>query len=218
MIHVGNDIVDLASPYVTGKSSDRKFVQRVLTPGEHRIFLISDDPDNLLQVFWAAKETAYKIAVKRFPGVSSAPQRYEVRLHKPEHGSALRGRVRTPPGAVHVAVQQHPDFIHCFGTETVLSGKNVILGVETTDRPLQPDFCRCSEVQSRMVRSSAGRKIASALCLSENDIAITRINHEKGRLFPEVYIKRKKADIDISLSHDGRFMAYAFLIQTDALH
>ena len=34
-----------------------------------------------------------------------------------------------------------------------------------------------------------------------------------GVSFPEIYISRKKAGIPISLSHDGRFVAFAVLFE-----
>ena len=210
-MHVGNDIVDLASPYVKEKSDDRKFVQRVLTPRERQALLNCDNPDNLLQVFWAAKEAAYKVTVKHCPRVSSAPRRYDVCLDTPECGRDLRGWVKTPSGLVHIAARQNPEFVHCVGTETVLADKTVVCAVETNDDHPQPDFCRCSESQSRMVRASARIKIAALLSLSENAVTITKPHQEKRSLFPEVYVKGEKTNISISFSHDGRFIAYALL-------
>jgi phosphopantetheinyl transferase (holo-ACP synthase) len=216
-MHVGNDIVDLTSPYVKGKSSETKFVQRVLTSYERQALLKYDNPDNLLQVFWAAKETAYKVSFKLCPQVTSAPRRYDVCLDTPKRGRDVWGRVKTPLGFVHITARLNPDFIHCFGTENLLARKTIICGVEPIDGLSQPDFCRCSETLSRMVRASAIKEIASNLSLSENDISITKVDQKKGRFFPEVYIKGEKAGITISLSHDGRFIAYAFLIQRGPL-
>ncbi len=216
MMHVGNDIVDMSSPYVKGKSDDRKFVQRVLTPREHQVLMKSHKQDSLLQLFWAAKETAYKITAKICPAVSSAPRRYDVCLDTPESGKDIRGRVTTPFGLVHVRALQNQAFIHCFGAQTSPAAKTVRYGIETINDLPQPDFCRSSKFQSRMVRASARRKIASALSLSENDVTITNTGHEKHSLFPVVYINGEESGISISLSHDGRFLAYAFLIQHEA--
>lgn len=212
-MHVGNDIVDLASPYVKGKSRDRKFRSRVLTAREHHVLFDNNNPDRLLQVFWAAKETAYKVTVKTHPDVSSAPRRYEVLLDRPESGSNVRGRVETPRGIVHITARQNPDYVHCLGTETAPAARNVISGVEALDDLSQPDFGRCSDAQSRLVRAAAQKRISAILSLPENDIAITKTCPKKSTLFPEVYVKGKKCGINISLSHDGRFIAYAFWIQ-----
>ena len=211
-MHVGNDIVDLASPYVQDKSGDRKFVQRVLTPREQQVLLKCDQPDNLLQVFWAAKESAYKLAARSFPLVSSAPRRYEVCLvTAAENEREVTGQVKTPLGPVYITARHDQNVIHCIGTESCLATKNVICGVERINGFSQPDFCRYSEIQSRMARASARRKIASILSLSGNDITITATNQKRSLTFPEVYVKGKKAGISISLSHDGRFIAYALL-------
>ncbi|MDY6825545.1 MAG: 4'-phosphopantetheinyl transferase superfamily protein [Thermodesulfobacteriota bacterium] len=211
---MGNDVVDLLSPYVKGKSGDRKFVQRVLTPREHQALLKYDAPDNLLQIYWAAKETAYKVILKSCPDVSSAPRQYNVYLDTPENGRDFQGWVHTPRRIVHITARQNKDFVHCVGAEACMIKKTVIHCVENISHRIEPDVCRYSDVESRMVRTSAKRKIASILSVSEHDITITNVHHENGRLFPAVDIRREKTGISISMSHDGRFIAYAFLIQS----
>ncbi|HET56864.1 MAG TPA: 4'-phosphopantetheinyl transferase superfamily protein, partial [Deltaproteobacteria bacterium] len=49
---VGNDIVDLADRGVAEKHLDRRFVSRVLTERERRLFDESADPRLMLWSFW----------------------------------------------------------------------------------------------------------------------------------------------------------------------
>lgn len=209
MTRVGNDIVDLLSPYVAGKSRDRKFVQRVLTPEEQKIVLTAANPDSLLQVYWAAKETAYKAIAKASPDVSSAPRRYRVLLDIPEGREKIRGVVRTPAADVFVTVLRRRDFIHCFGATLFSAAEKTIFGVEELTGKTPLDFCRATEAASRRVRTVAKEKIAAFFATPVTAVAIKKTRNRNGVSFPEVYINKKKTDIDISFSHDGRYVAFA---------
>lgn len=216
-MHVGNDIVDLLSPYVMKKSGDRKFVQRVLTAEEQKTVFNSPTPDKLLQVHWAAKETAYKAIAKSYPDISSAPRRYPVFLDD-RQGRDIRGRVKTPRDLVYFTARPHRDFIHCFGTCPVPADTRIVYGIKKMDVRAPTDFCRSSPAESRAVRFLAQKKIASLLSIPENDITITKTDRPKGTFFPEVYVNRKKTHISISFSHDGRFIAYALIIHPALLN
>jgi len=209
LTHVGNDIVDLCSPYVTGKSRDKKFIQRVLTPEEQKVVLNAANPDSLLQVYWAARETAYKVIVKTNPDVSSAPRRYRVLLDSPENGRKLRGVVKTPAADVFITVLRHRGFIHCSGATLFCAAGKIIYGIEKITDHAPPDFCRSSEAVSCLARTFAKEKIAAALSVNADNITITKTDGRNEALFPEVYINMRKTDIGISLSHDGRYVAFA---------
>ena len=61
---LGNDIVDLNEAGVAGKSHNARFVERVFSREEKSAISLSENPDLTLWMFWAAKETAYKIISK----------------------------------------------------------------------------------------------------------------------------------------------------------
>jgi phosphopantetheinyl transferase (holo-ACP synthase) len=211
-MRLGNDIVDLLSPYVRGKSRDVKFVRRILTIEEQETVLQSADPDSLLQVYWAAKETAYKAIVKTYPDVSSAPRRYPVFLSTPERRRNIRGYVQTPAAVVPITVIWHREFVHCLGAAPFPSVEKILYGIKKLDDRMPLNFRGSSEAVSREARAFAKRKIASALSVHTDKIVITT-DSRAGSSFPEVYLDMKKTDIDISLSHDGRFIAYALLLK-----
>jgi hypothetical protein len=63
---------------------------------------------------------------------------------------------------------------------------------------------------SLYLRYYLGQRLAKHFSLNFHHIKIKRTK-ENGELQPpRVYVGGKKTDIDISLSHDGRFIAYAF--------
>ncbi len=211
MTHVGNDIVDLDSPYVKGKSNDQRFIQRVLTDEEQQAVLTSPAPDTLLQVFWAAKETAYKSSVKIRPDVSSAPRNYQVSLERSESEESFSGSVITPQSTVFIKFTCQNNSIHCYGASSFQAKEEIVFAVDKLTGQTATNFSRSSAIVSRRVRTLAAEKIADLLTVPVDEITITRAGHRRNRPYPEVYLHKEKTDIGISLSHDGRFIACAFL-------
>ncbi len=78
MLVIGNDIVDLADHGNKGKFRDRRFRDRVFTTEEGRRIDAAPDPDAMLWTLWAAKEAAFKAAVKLRPGLGFIPRSYRV--------------------------------------------------------------------------------------------------------------------------------------------
>lgn len=211
MPHVGNDIVDLQARGTTGRSQDRRFVNRILSGDEKQI--LSDqkeNPDTLLWAFWTAKETAFKAVSKTFPTVSSAPRRYPVTLNQRLLKSNMSGFVTTPVGKVAVSLFIHKSHVHCIGTTGSPDHlERTFYDIQKIDfkqdKPPTPDQ------QSYWVRKLAKKKIARYLNLDYRDFNIQRDQGEHGIGPPVMRFKNHQTDIDISLSHHGRYVAYAAL-------
>ncbi|MEO7092823.1 MAG: 4'-phosphopantetheinyl transferase superfamily protein, partial [Polyangiales bacterium] len=62
---IGDDVVDLEDEAIATHHQRARFLDRVLHPGERAALAAADSPKVLLWSFFAAKEAAYKIAVKR---------------------------------------------------------------------------------------------------------------------------------------------------------
>jgi phosphopantetheinyl transferase (holo-ACP synthase) len=216
---VGNDIVDLGDPEARGKSLDARFIKRTMTPDEQWAMHRFANPDRLLWAFWAAKETAYKALNKRYPSVSSAPGRYGVVLSFHEDSADIihpvSGVVHTPEGLVPVRVIFQPDYVHCIGGHCgsgSLDGME--WGVGTIDAaPESGGKKSVSERESFTARLIAASKMADILHCDPQDIHISK---KSG--WPKVYVKGKPADMDISLSHDGRLAAFAVAGLRDCNH
>jgi len=207
--------VDLDTPEARGKSRDIRFIKRVLTTREWAATEISDCPDQLLWAFWAAKETAYKAISKIHPDISSSPGQYEVQL---ESGTAsasgihpASGIVHTPKGLVPIRILFHPDYVHCIGGYTGSGNLDgMAWGVGTIDAaPKSGSAESISERESRSARQLAVSHIANILHCDPGDILISKQNHPSPSGWPKVTVKGKPAGMDISLSHDGRFAAFA---------
>lgn len=223
--HVGNDIVDLKTPEAIGKSADTRFIERVLTPCEQRMIHHSEHPDTLVWALWAAKETAFKAISKSAPDVTSAPRRYPVRylvrslvkFDSDKISSTLCGVVDTPRGNVPVKTFITEEYVHCIGIagsanslESIAYGMDRI-SMDKTNTGIIPGSESISEQESLAVRRLAKKDIASYLQLKEQDIQIIRHKTQNRLNPPMVYSKGKMNNMEISLSHDGRFAAYAFI-------
>ena len=209
--------MDLTDPQARGKSRDTRFIDRVFSECERQQILNCSEPDFLLWSLWAGKETGYKAICKANADVTSAPRRYEVRLSTPEKivkedRSFMSGVVETPHDPVFVRIFTGKDYIHCVG----IAGRSeeinsVVCGVQKI-RKMQGEEIRYSpDSASLVVRRLAKRRISSHLKQNIEDIDILRLKGPHGLGSPMVSIKGNKALVDISLSHDGKFVSYAFL-------
>ena len=208
---MGNDIVDLKTPEALGKSRDARFVEKVLTKEEARKLKESDYSDRLLWAFWAAKEAAYKAAVNSVPGISSAPRTYAVTLAERDPSGTIPGWVRTPLGKISVMLEGNADYVHAragFGPPEAL--ERLISGVGRIPEGGPAGSLSASERESLAARTLATASMARFLGVDENAISIIRPGSNRRKLPPEVRVHGKKHAINLSLSHDGRFAAFAF--------
>ncbi|MBN2396873.1 MAG: 4'-phosphopantetheinyl transferase superfamily protein [Deltaproteobacteria bacterium] len=199
---IGNDIVDLTAPQAREKSRDTRFMGRVFTPAERRLIRDSDDPDCMLWSLWAGKETAYKAIRRRFPAVSSAPGRYEVRYT--DNFLLGSGTVYTPRGAVSIRLFLADVYVHCIGATEDADVNAIVWDVQEIPRvPCSPD-------ESDFVRTMTKRSISVFLGEQPEAVDIIRAKEDHGLTPPVVKIRDTFFPLRLSMSHDGRFAACAF--------
>lgn len=214
MLAVGNDVVDLENPDALGRSLDERFVRRVFLPEEQRLIFRDRDPDCILWVLWAAKETAYKIISKSCPSVHSGPLKYRVNLEEtslfPQRSPDLRSghftcQVETPVGLLMIGAQTGRCCVHAFGSRgDPLSGGALHLKVFRLDRS-----CVRDRDESGVVRSALGRYLSRYWQIPFARIDIRRDLNDRGWGPPVVYVDGTRAPVDTSLSHHGRYGAFA---------
>lgn len=208
MLHVGNDIVDLFTKGTAGRAKDNRFVDRILTDDEKKVlFCRQESPDSLLWALWAAKETAFKAVNKSFPDISSAPRRYAVTLQAQSLKSKIAGCVNTPAGAVAVSIFIRDTHIHCIGTTGNPDDlDNVVFGTKRMDAESEELLYRQQSVQ---VRKLAKEKIARCFNMDTGNIDIRRSRQKKQPGPPVIRFNDRESFMDISLSHHGRYVAFA---------
>ena len=218
MRHVGNDIVDLLHPHNQGKSGNARLRKRILLPAEEDL-LYPGQSETMLWALWTGKEAAYKAIQKDQGDITSAPRRYKVQYDltaargkadsSPPGEQRLSGTVATPRGNVNLETFITPCHVHSIATTFAPSAAiRIVWQVER----LPGDGLPPAD-ESASVRLAAQRQLARYLPESSpQDIEIRRDQGPAGLAPPAVYLRGQLTAIDISLSHDGAFVAYVFAI------
>lgn len=222
---VGIDVVDLRHPRCVGKGLDERFTSRVLNGVERAALASSADPDATLWRFWAAKEAAYKVVSKvrgapppfvhaafgivpsdplsrdGYGGVLWEDQRLQLRWH-PERERVAALAWDGEPGAPEPvqwgwAATEEVDPDPGAPLEALLS--------RLTAREARPVHSR----PSALVRLAARSALARALAVAEGRVEVLCGDGPKGRMPPEAFLDGRPAPADVSLSHHGRWLAWA---------
>ena len=207
MPYVGNDIVDLREPANAGKSRDSRFLKKILIAAEIEFVQNAKNPDKALWSLWACKETAYKFKKKSCADTAFLPRLWKVILKNPE-AACSNGEVKiTDAETVYIRLFSYSRYVHCVAADSPADLDRLICKVEAL--PEKKNEKRID--QSLFLRECLVRSLADFFHLNFSDIKINRIKEKNELQPPHVYINGKKSDIDISLSHDGHLVAYAFL-------
>jgi phosphopantetheine--protein transferase-like protein len=229
---VGNDIVDLKEPDNCGKSGDDRFLGRVFTPEERDRIVGAACPDKVLWAFWAAKEAAYKAVSRDEPSICSTPRRYfvdmgdqdvdhafsdredvtgRIALDGQDAGKAidaavksegrLAGRVITPRGAAALWIIMTDEYVHALAATEVGDLATLVHRVDRIDVE------KGTGGASAFVRRQLLLEIAHRLKYPIDDLAIRNEPSDRGA--PCVFLRGRLLAVEVSLSHDGRFTAFA---------
>ncbi len=232
---VGNDVVDLSASRTADRHEDERFVARVFTDTEARAVLASANPVLALWRAWAAKEAAYKAISKALgsPPVF-AHRSFEVRWDEDQPtGTVQWERWRLPvhqasedPGApVHVLAY----LVNAKGAaaptssppDPELIGPAVVERIDRPDAPwtgsLERLLQRLTERErasvhtaaSAAVRIGARMEVARFLGLPPDRVEVVSARGPAGRSPPAVLVDGAPASVDVSLSHDGPWIAWA---------
>jgi len=143
-------------------------------------------------VLWAAKESAFKALKKLDPRTVFSPQRLIVRLE-----TASAGSVRYGERLLSVGVKIDRGACHAVTSVEVVPRAIIVSGI----RRLTPDL---AEKPRPTVRAFAIHLLAPLLGAPERDLAVM-----SERRVPRLHLAGRPAPVDLSLSHHGRFVAFA---------
>ncbi|HUH02657.1 MAG TPA: 4'-phosphopantetheinyl transferase superfamily protein [Kofleriaceae bacterium] len=189
---IGNDVVDSSDSTTAAAHLRERFVARVCGPAERDRVAAAADPAALLWSLFAVKEAAFKVVSKLRPGIAFAHRRFEV-------SEDLR-TVRYDDVVLRASVLNHGDYIHAV---VLLGEADCIHAV----REVNP-----GADSSAAARALLAASLAEELGCAPGDIAVQRTplpGSWTGFAPPELMIRGAPAGRDISLSHDGRFVAFA---------
>jgi hypothetical protein len=208
------------------KSTDSRFLKKILTDTEIEQVRCSDNPDAALWSFWACKEAAYKVIKKQTSDAAFMPRRWSVNFLNPalalmhcrrkaveEHldenpTEFAAGNVIIPERkTISVRLFSSFSYRHCLAADSPAALDKAIWRVVV----LPAEQRGIENNPSAFVRLCLARRLATFFQEDHRHIKIRRLKKDGELLPPLVYLNDVKTDMDISLSHDGRFVAYAFI-------
>jgi phosphopantetheine--protein transferase-like protein len=205
---IGNDIVDLAEPGVAGKERDRRFLDRVFTPEERARILAASAPTIELWKTWTAKEAAYKVAGKIREKVIFAHRAFEVAA-----GERHQAWVRFEDLVVRVRWEIARDYVHCIADLRNRPSRHA--WVAAIAHHLQPIGGVLTPAEHASVHSPASvraRLLARRLLEQWNLRGAEVLREWRARGWGPPVLAHDGEPLpgfDVSLSHDGRFVAAA---------
>jgi hypothetical protein len=235
--HLGNDVVDLHHHGGADRARDGRFLARVCSPEEEGLVRASPNPDIALWVFWTGKEAIYKSTSKalgtppvfhhtRFRVAFSEGDLLDFLVRSPDlrkiplagSGSygdlSFRLLVERTDSSVHAVSWIHrpgratPEYLsHCREWQDQTRGPAT--GLE--EHFSAPEWKCVTHRASALTRILAKEGLAEALGVSADLLEIRCGPGAPGRRIPSVWLAGDELPVDLSLSHHGRFLAWAFL-------
>jgi hypothetical protein len=206
---LGNDVVDLLDTDSRPESYRPRFDARVFAESERRA--IARDVRTLSRrwAHWGAKEAAYKLARRIEPGFVFQPKRLVVEFEPVSRTAGRRlercGRLELSPAAgweapetliLEIRSFETPERVHVIALPAGADWGAVDADAVELD-PIDAD-------PSEAVRVLAKRAVARSLAVPEARLAIGR-----RRRIPTIELDGVETSLSLSLSHHGRWVAYA---------
>ncbi len=198
------------------KSADTRFRKRVFLLEEEAFILADREPDAMLWAFWTGKEAAYKAVQKEWIDVPAIPHLYRVGItgegderrprRRGQEQRRLLGNVATPQGNIALEILLTADYAHSVALSGPAGGGEQVLW---RIKPLPLVAKSSPDQESRYIRGAAKRHLSRYWHSSVKDVDIRRRQGPRGLEPPRLYFRQQASAVDISLSHDGNFAAYA---------
>jgi phosphopantetheinyl transferase (holo-ACP synthase) len=189
---IGNDVVDLGDADSRVVGHHPRFDDRVFVPAERRLIAAGPEGERVRWLLWAAKESAYKAARREDARTVFSPPRFVVHLTA-ARGATVEGAGRT----FDVELRGDDEHVHAIARDrddaeaAVYRAVARLAGAETS-------------TPSAAVRRLTVTTLARRLAIPERDLALDR----DGRL-PRLWVRGRPSPAELSLSHHGRFVAFA---------
>ncbi len=187
---IGNDVVDLRHPSTQPGARHVRFDARVFSRAEREALASSGAPDRLRWMYWAAKEAAYKVHKKLDASVIWSPRRFEVLLD-----ANLSGTVQHAGHKFPMWVEEDGEHVHALVSAATPSAE-----------------AQCWQVAHLAVGEDEGlaaRALAVAGLAQHLGQPPERLSVAREERIPVLMNGDTPAGVDLSLSHHGRFVAWA---------
>lgn len=193
---IGNDIIDLKEVSESSRTRRQRFLNKVFTIDEQAFLLTQNDINGSIWLLWSMKESAWKAHYRNSSIRLFSPKLMQCKAQYCSiEGDFVSGIVSVEKKQYQTFSLWKNDLIHTTANSTAV--------------PIEHDFFRMAAVsskgQSAQVRNKVCQTISSHLGYSLNAISIGYSNHG----VPQVIVNGVNSNIKLSISHHGRFGAYA---------
>lgn len=234
MLLLGNDIVDLNEAGITGKFYSARFVERVFSREEKSAISLSENPDLTLWMFWAAKETAYKIISKITGPPVFSYKKFKTTFRKKILKSKSKFEVVYDARQFQIELATNINYIHAVGAHANTSElPNYLLSEKVhqvthselkdwqnpnswSEHFTKEELVSIHHAESALVRFHCKKLVAKELKVAPSRLQIIRPSKARMPQPPFLLLDNKQTEIDISLSHHGLWLGFCFSIKQGA--
>ncbi|MDP6980632.1 MAG: 4'-phosphopantetheinyl transferase superfamily protein [Myxococcota bacterium] len=190
---VGNDVVDLHDVDADIATYRDRFDERVFRDEEREGIACDELGRSTRWQYWAAKEACYKVAKQEDPSTVFSPRAFEV--HSDLRWAEVFMPVQHTSGQFMVILEPANDRVHALAARNTGDFAHVVRGVAPCDPPAQAG----SEVR-RLAREAVAKHL---------DVGVDRVEITRDERIPKLCFDGERLDASLSLSHHGRWVAYA---------
>jgi phosphopantetheinyl transferase (holo-ACP synthase) len=230
LLLLGNDIIDLNEAGIAGKFHNARFVERVFSHEEKSAISVSENPDLTLWMFWAAKETAYKIISKITGPPVFSHKKFKITFRKQISKSKSEFEVVYDARQFQIELTSNINYIHAVGTHAntgelpnyLLSEKvHQVTHSELKDWQntnswpehfTKKELVSIHHAESALVRFFCKKLVANKLKIEPSRLQIIRHSKARKPQPPFLLLDNKQTEIDISLSHHGLWLGLCFSV------
>jgi phosphopantetheinyl transferase (holo-ACP synthase) len=195
---LGNDVVDFGDAESRAAGLHPRFDRRVFDPVERAWIAASPHGEHVRWLIWAAKESAYKAARKQDPRTVFAPVRFAVRRAGVSRATVVAGTRR-------------------FDVDLVMNARHVhAVARGTADSP-GPLCTAVAPLPAGATPSDAVRQLVVATLAPILGVTCDALSIRRHGRIPELWLHGRRSAADLSLSHHGRFVAFACVLPAQRL-
>ena len=189
---IGNDVIDLKLAAVESNWQRKGFLNKIFTDSEQNSILNSNNPFQTIWLLWSMKESAYKVYVQQYPQRFFNPKKLDCSLNGKSDGTVIINGDQYS-----TKTKRTKDCIHTVATQSGSKIYKEYFKFSKTDVVARRIEC----YQKLLLQFSRLKRIPlKSLDIRKNEFRI-----------PKIYQNDNVLENTVSISHHGKYGAFAIL-------